>query len=428
VNSLAPAAGFDQGRVETSISAGWRGAAYALILIGAARLVGSTSGAFCRNDFAHYYLAGRTLLAGEDPYTTPLEPLCQQYGLEYDARIPFAANPPLLNRLAGTIAWQGAPAAYMLWATLEAFSLVLLLASVRRLLGADARDARWLLVAGVTLNATCLQRQFFYSQVQIVVAASLAAALVLHTQGRRASSCALAALVAAIKVFPAALVPWFLFADLRGARDLFRRGVAVAGVGGAVLAVTGIEAWRRFAVDGLPVIERSVQDSTSNYSLPSLANKVAGAAWGRPLPEGSAPVVRLCGVLLSTAALMSAYLVVWRRRLEPIRALGVLAAATIAASPVCWSHYFVLMILPVALLWRLASEPLAHTGRWKPIAAGALCLWPELDFPVPWSDSLPRIALHFYPLAALGAVAVLLIRYGKAPGRVDARPDAAPRC
>jgi hypothetical protein len=43
-------------------------------------------------------------------------------------------------------------------------------------------------------------------------------------------------------------------------------------------------------------------------------------------------------------------------------------------------------------------------------AAGALCLYPELDWPIPPSNDLARLALHYYPLAALACVALLLAK------------------
>jgi hypothetical protein len=48
------------------------------------------------NDFAHYYVSSRLLLEGKNPYSTPMKPLYDQYGLHFDEAIPFATNPPLL--------------------------------------------------------------------------------------------------------------------------------------------------------------------------------------------------------------------------------------------------------------------------------------------------------------------------------------------
>jgi hypothetical protein len=99
---------------------------------------------------------------------------------------------------------------------------------------------------------------------------------------------------------------------------------------------------------------------------------------------------------------------VWRRCLEPLPALGILTAAMLAASLVCWSHYFVLMILPITWLWRRASDVGGLQSQWPWLAAGSLCLWPELDWAIPLAGRLPRLLLHFYPLAALAVVAALL--------------------
>jgi hypothetical protein len=178
------------------------------------------------------------------------------------------------------------------------------------------------------------------------------------------------------------------------------------------LAVSGIDAWRGFAVDGLPVINRSVGGSLTNYSLPALTTIVAGELVSWPLPENLASVTKTIGSALALAAVGLAYLVVWRRRVEPVAAFGILTAAMMAASLVCWTHYFVLMILPIAWLWRQAIERQSFTSLAAvlPFVAGILCLWPELDWMIPVAGGLERLLLHFYPLAALAIVAVLLAR------------------
>lgn len=387
----------------------WRLAAWSLIVVGVARLWVSVERAEYRNDFAHYYLSARVMLAGENPYTTSFEPLCRELNLEFDRRIPSGGNPPLLTIAVASVAWLPLPLAYCGWAVAQCAAFFVLLGAVRRVVGWDARDVRWLLLVGGILNTTCLQRQFHYSQVQVMVAACLAAAHVLHMRNRHGASCALAALAAAFKLYPAALLPWFLLSGLQGRRDFVRRSLAMAAVAVVVLTSTGVDAWQSFVVDGLPVIKRSVGGSLTNYSLPSLVSTLAGQLWGWPLSDDASQVVRLIGKTLAALALGGAYLIVWRRRLEPTAALGLLTAGMMAASLVCWSHYFVLMILPIAWLWVRQLEPGDARVAWPLLLAGTICLWPELDCRVPLSGGAPRMLLHFYPLAALAIVAALLV-------------------
>jgi hypothetical protein len=408
MSAAAPAAPLNPIAIRAGTSIGWRLLAWGLVFVGVARLLVYTGTAPYRNDFVHYYLSANILLSGENPYTTPLEPLCRELGLEYDRRIPTGANPPLLIRTVTMVAWLPLPAAYWAWVGLQSLALGGLLMAARRLIALDVHDVRWLLLVGVVLNTTTLQRQFYYSQVQIIVAAALAAALLLHVDRRFAPAAALATLAAAFKLYPAALVPWFMLAGLQGWRDFTRRGLAAAAVGCAVLAATGIEAWQSFIVDGLPIIKLSVGTSLTNYSLPNLVNILSGEITGWPLSDQAALLTKWLGKLLAAAAIGGAYFIVWRRRLEPVAALGILTAAMMVASLVCWSHYFVLMIVPIIWLWRHASEAGLSHRRWLILIAGTLCLWPELDWAIPLTGGLQRILLHFYPLVALAAVAVLL--------------------
>jgi hypothetical protein len=394
---------------DVSRVAGVRVLAWALIFMGVARLYACIGHAAYRNDFAHYYLSARMMLAGENPYTTPLKPLFQELGMQYDKRIPTGSNPPLLNYVVATVAWMPLPAAFGAWLALQAVAMWGLLIAIRRLLSLQRGDVLWPLLIGVVLNMTCVRVNFYYSQVQIMVAACLAAAVLLHVQNRRPASCAVAVFAAALKIYPAALLPWFLLADLRGWRDLVHRSLAMAGVGVAVLALTGVEAWQGFVTDGLGVVKLSVGGSLTNYSLPALVTFIFENRWGRPLPAEIAPYARWIGQGAAALAIAAAYFVVWRRRLPPVAALGVLTAAMLAASLVCWTHYMVLMIVPVAWLWYDAvSKPTSET-KWPLLIAGTLCLWPQLDM-IPVVGGLPRLFLHYYPLAAMGVVAWLLVK------------------
>jgi hypothetical protein len=408
IPSVAASTALSRNRVGVWSTVGLQALAWGVILIGVARTVGGIDRAAYRVDFAHYYLSANILLDGDNPYTTPLKPLCAQLGVEYNPLIPIGSNPPLLICLVSTIAWLPIPIAYAVWLCLQIAAFWALLVAVRRLLELERNDVRWLLLVGVSLNTTCVLINFHYSQVQIMVAACLAAALLLHQENRRPASCAVAMFAAALKIYPAALLPWFLLANLQGWHDFLRRGLAMAGVGAVVLAVTGVEAWRSFIVDGLPVIKLSLEGILTNYSLPSFVRIIARELWGWPLPAGTAVAVAWISKALTAGALAAAYLIVWRRRLDPIAAIGLLTAAMMISSLVCWTHYFALMLLPIAWLWREALPPRAVPTKWLVLIAGTLCLWPELDWGTPLYRGVPRMLLHFYPLAALGFIALLL--------------------
>ncbi len=376
--------------------------AFVAIAVGAVRIGRTVAEADSRNDFAHYYLSAKILLDGENPYTTPLAPRCEALGFEQDPRIPFGANPPLLIRTMATIAWAPPGVAYVVWLGVQTLCLVGLVLVLMRLT-ADV-DAVWPLVGvAVLVNSSAVMTHFYYSQVQLPVALAIAGAVLLRVKGRSASAMALATAAAAFKLYPAVLLPWFLLSGLQGRSDLARRVLAGAAVAAAALAVTGPAMWLSFAQEGLPVIQLSVGGSWTNYSLPSLAKMLTGAFAGdlaNP-PAWSATLGKVLGLL----AIAATYGRILWGGLRPAAEASLLCLAMMAASLVCWSHYFVLAALPAAVLISNARERgLRSLLATAPLAL--LLVWPELDATTPLFEPLPaRVALHFYPLAVLGLAA-----------------------
>ena len=161
-----------------------------LIVFGLIRLLGSMAGAPYRNDFAHYYIGAQAVLAGDDPYAAPLEPLYEQLGFEYDRRIPLGNQPPLLLRMFTAVAWLPPAVGHAVWAVGQFACLAVLLWSVGQILAVGRRDRWWPVFVALAINSTSLQSNFFYSQVQLLVAATLAVALLARLRGRAVLACA----------------------------------------------------------------------------------------------------------------------------------------------------------------------------------------------------------------------------------------------
>lgn len=382
----------------------------ALVLIGLVRLADTVPGGWQRNDFAHYYLSAQALLDGVDPYTTSLEPYCRQLGFEYDPRITAGTNPPPLMGLVALVAWMPPAAAYAAWTMLQACCLVGLLALLFRHSALCGAAWNWLAV-GVVLNSTAVWSHFHYSQVQLLLAMLIAAAYFAKQQGRGMVAVALVSIAAGLKLYPAALLPWFVLSGEGGWRGAARRGLVAAAVGLAMLGLGGFDAWHSFLTNALGTIGNSVSFSTSNYSLQSAAAMLAGAVGGRPLSAEVLAQAGGVGKLLGALLIAGGYAVIWRRRLPDGRAIGLLTAAMILASPVCWSHYLVLMILPVWLYWTELSTNPNQASRAALVLVAGLCLFSELDAPIPQGVMGPgRTLLHFYPVGVLLMFAVLQSR------------------
>ena len=387
--------------------------AVAMIASGLFTQAKTLSNGYERNDFAHYYLSARILLSGENPYTVPLKPLCEKHGLEYDTRIPYGANPPMLIRALAAFAWMSPKVAFACWTLFQAGILILLLETTRRIVRWNIVQVQWWLFVGLVLSSTSLQSHVYYSQVQLFVAAVLVSALAFRMKGRHLLACGLAGFAAGFKIYPAVLLPWFV---LFGAKDhkerLTRIGASTLGLC-FVLALTGPAAWISFIQDGLPVLHsNSAVGSHTNYSLQAvLVNSLSGTLTLFGIQKAGA-IAALIARVASPLVILSAYALIWRKKFSDLAVYCLLTIVMIACSPVAWTHYMVLMIPPVAIIFRGSIQIENIRIRYLAYFLAALVLMPELDGSL-WgaSDHVVAWIIHYYPLYALIALATLLVKY-----------------
>lgn len=380
------------------------------IASGVSRLGANARSAETRLDFSHYYVSAQYYNEGLNPYRTPLAPRFEELGFRVDHRIPYGANPPLLIRLVSPLASFPPSTAFKAWFLIESLSLLGLIWTVGRLVGVSGDWPTYLAMAAVFVNGTAVFTHFSYSQVQLLVAWSIALALLLHSRGYFRSSVALITLSAAFKLYPAVLIPWFLFSQVSGRRDCLSRLAVSSIVSIAAVALVGVEGWRSFVVDGLPVIHMSVGGSWTNYSLPSFTKMMAGSFVGDlanpPAWSGTA------GKIAGLVAVVLAYARSSVGDLKPQASASLVILAMMTASLVCWSHYFVIAALPAAVI---VTQSIRFGWRSTLVASmvAALLVTPQLDDRVPIFQPLTlRVMMHFYPLLLMGLAAGFLCRYG----------------
>ena len=242
-------------------------------------------------------------------------------------------------------------------------------------------------------------------------------------------------LAAALRLFPALLVVYF--ALRRDWRAVLAAGAAFALPTLALLPVIGVSGYVDFLTREAPASTTDWIAHPHNTSLSGLAYHVLGSF--SPL-DGHASQPRTLGVVLGVA-LVGALLVVsyMRRHLslpqdEPTWLAYIPVALLV--TPLMWSHYYVLLLLPLAVLaarlgWLGApvTTPMARSPLLTQLAAaGVVLIWLSYGLSFVWTppatpgllSGLVAALVEALPTCALLAVlAALLV--------VDAPRRASPR-
>lgn len=330
-----------------------------------------------QNDFAHYYLSSRLLVEGHDPYRTPLKPLYESYGFVFDARIPNGTNPPPLLWLVVPFSLLPPAAAHWLWSAFNGVCLAACLAMIRRMVCADWSQRSWWAAILAVLISYPIVDHFVFSQVQLELAGLLLGAFGLQRSGRPRAACVLAAIAAALKLFPVLMLPWFVFSAATGFREMLRRTAIVAITGSLIVTATGLTFWQGFAERGLPVISMGTMNQWGNQSLPSLVLNIASTIQGLELNRDSNRFWWTAASAAGAVTLIASYLAVWVTNAEPRVKFGLLLLAMVISGATAWTHYLVFLIWPAVVVVDLAFT---RPSPVRQIATGLMAIL--LVFPI----------------------------------------------
>ncbi len=333
------------------------------------RLVVTLPGRATELDFSHYYVTSRLWIENRPVYGTPLAPEYARFGFTGSDDIRVATNPPLLVWLVAPVTLLPVRPAFWVWTTLQ-------LASLATVLALTVGRRQWL----VWLLALASPPVFYHlctGQTQLLVAALLVGAY--RLRGRNDDAAVVCVVVAGLlKLFPLALLPWFVW------RRPLRLGLLAGSLLAVGVSVTGWGMWREFFAHGLPAVVAWAKAFQPNYSVALLAAKATGlpvALWS----------VAILGVAYGWCA--------WRRP-EAATEFSVLTCAMLAASVTVQTHYLVLLIFPVWTAW-VAARTVAF--------AAALALLNLLE---PWEPVGVRW-LNYLPVVGLALLTALLVVQSK---------------
>lgn len=269
-------------------------------------------------DGERYFLAGHALSLGLDPYAR-------------DGAQTYLPYPPFLAWLLDRFAFSAHPWA---WQLLICLSAVVLLYATLALAGLGKSKLLWLgtiLLAGHSFAAA-----LGTSNVQPVIAALLALALLAADREHFVTTGVLCGVAAAVKVMPGLLIV-FMAARAAGGSD--RRPARTAVVASVVAAATLLTPWTR------RWLELVVLGGAAGGSRLSGAN----LSWPGFMAQAGISLPALVPTLLSLVATV----VVGRaRRLPILPSLAIVVALALAGTPVAWGFTYLTLLPAVAVLLR----------------------------------------------------------------------------
>lgn len=310
-------------------------------------------------DFYQEWASARNLFEGL-PIYTPHEITVEHYfGFLTDARDPYFikenAHPPAAVLLGLPFAFFDFQDALVLWNLL---SLALFAATLWLIFQTlQLTISWWQVLAGFCLLLLCYPfvQQMVQGQLNLLLLFLFTVAWRADRAGNVVAAGIWTGAAACFKIFPAFLVVYFLF--LGKWRALLSGGLAFLALSLTAGIVLGFDCYHDYFFEILP---RTAEWRTSwhNFSLPAVSFKLfeAGKYFPpitvRPLLENSA--VAWASALVSLAvltAIVGRAVVRFGSHGDTDRAYSLTIIAMLLASPITWDHYFLILALPLAVIW-----------------------------------------------------------------------------
>jgi hypothetical protein len=378
-------------------------------------------------DFVQEWASARNLIEGRPIYEDQEISLARYLDFHRDPANPtdrffihHNAHPPTSVLLALPVAWLDYPDAMLAWNLLSLAALAASLWLMNRRLGLASSPWALLPLGAFLLVCGPFQQQMYQGQLNLVLLLLLTATWAADRAGRPLLAGALLGAATAVKLFPGFLLLYFLLR--RDWRAVAATVFSFALLTGLTAAVLGPAAYRDYVADVLPKVA-AYQSDWLNASFAGFWSRLFDPTSHQNIviPLWTSPTLAAAATLLCRVALLAVLVWgLWRIETPADRDLGfgLLLVAMLLVSPVAWDHYFLLLFLPVAVIWQLLRN--AGFRRWL------FALIPViLSLPLGWYygllippglnggaagpvQTLTVVALPFYALLALFLVGCTL--------------------
>jgi len=344
--------------------------------------------------------------------------------------IEYNAHPPTSVLLVIPFARMEYAQATLVWNLLSIAMIVPIIATIYVQLGIRFRVFHLLVLIPLLLTCEPLYQQIIYGQWNLILLGLIVGGWAAERSGRPILAGVLLGTAAVLKFFPALLFVHYL---LLGRWRLAAAGVVTAlGWTALTVAILGFGAYRDYVEIVLPHVAK-YQLQWWNLSFAGFWARLfdGNIEFYRSYPIYYAPWLgKILAAVCDLVAL--AIIAVTSHRASTLEsrdlAFGLCLIGALLLSPLAWTHYVVLLFLPLFLLWRrmrLESLPvrilfvICVAILWiNPIFVWSLWI-PEVRKPPIWAASaqpwqlLAGVSVPFYALLAIFVLtAVTILRRG----------------
>ena len=317
-------------------------------------------------DFVQEWLSAKNYAAGMPIYEDQLVSLPRHKpGSKPDDNfLRYNAHPPAAVLAALPFAALDYRDAHLAW-TLSTFALFLVAVGLAvRELGAPFRWWHLAPVAAVLIWAEPNWATINYGQLNFLLAALLTFGWAADRRGYQTWAGVAIGLAAGLKLFPGFVLLYFLFAGRWRAAAVTVLAAAV--VNAVALGLFGVGAFETYTRDVLPTLT-DFQRAWRNVSWNGFAQRLFDP---HPAQSGTdaAGNPQLAKAVWAVGCLVIVAGVWWAGRLakksaDPDRGWAAAVVGMLLVSPITWTHYFVLLVVPLGVLAaRLPAGPLRWVG------------------------------------------------------------------
>jgi len=288
------------------------------------------------------------------------------------AEMKYNAHPPVAVLLAVPFARLDYPEAHLAWNLITyGLFLVAIAVVVRELKIPFAWPA--LFPAIILLLGNPVLNQVYQGQLNCLLAALITFAWVADRRGHPALAGAAIGLAGAAKLYPLFLLAYFL-CTRRWSGLATGVGVFLM-VNGIAAGLFGISAFQDYANIVVPAIADQFQTSWANVSFQGFWQRLFKT---QPLQEWIGPAfvpvlgrVLAWGLSLGVTAVVACVCLRAADYQERDRAFAITIVTMLLVSPITWPHYYLLLILPLALVW---ARDTSRLSLWL-LGAVLVVLW-----------------------------------------------------